>query len=201
MGLNKKFVKMKKDKRAEMGVGTMIIFIAMVLVAAVAASVLISTANQVREQAQATGNDAINNVATGFVYQDVIGHVTGAAGSEVISSVDVNLRLAAGSPDIDFKNVIVTLNDGTSVKDYPLQPTAVTADFAKFAAIAVRDSTADFNTTRYVHQGDMMKITVSGLSLDSSTHVTVKIMPAYGQASEIVFTTPETYSAAVVALK
>jgi flagellin FlaB len=50
MGLNKKFVKMRNDKRAEMGVGTMIIFIAMVLVAAVAASVLISTANTVREQ-------------------------------------------------------------------------------------------------------------------------------------------------------
>ena len=75
MGLNKKFVKMKNDKRAEMGVGTMIIFIAMVLVAAVAASVLISTANTVREQAQSTGDQAINNVASGFIVQDVVGTV------------------------------------------------------------------------------------------------------------------------------
>jgi flagellin FlaB len=73
MGLSKKFVNMKKNKRAEMGVGTMIIFIAMVLVAAVAASVLISTANTVREQAQQTGDQAINGVATGFLVQDVIG--------------------------------------------------------------------------------------------------------------------------------
>ena len=65
----------KKDKRAEMGVGTMIIFIAMVLVAAVAASVLISTANKVSEQAQNTGDQAINNVASGFVVQDVTGQV------------------------------------------------------------------------------------------------------------------------------
>ncbi len=65
----------KKDKHGDMGVGTMIIFIAMVLVAAVAASVLISTANTVREQAQNTGDQAINNVASGFVVQDVTGTV------------------------------------------------------------------------------------------------------------------------------
>ncbi len=66
----------KFDKRAEMGVGTMIIFIAMVLVAAVAASVLISTANSVREQAQNTGEQAIQNVASGFITYDVVGTVS-----------------------------------------------------------------------------------------------------------------------------
>ena len=65
--MNKKWMSMKNDKRAEMGVGTMIIFIAMVLVAAVAASVLISTSNTVREQAQTTGEQAINNIASGFL--------------------------------------------------------------------------------------------------------------------------------------
>ncbi len=203
MGLNKKFVKMKKDKRAEMGVGTMIIFIAMVLVAAVAASVLISTANQVREQAQATGNDAINNVATGFVYQDVIGTVDDiTSASAQINKLDINIRLAAGSPDIDMSNVIVSVTDGAHIYDLKLG----TADaIGVYTATAVRDSSATpFATTKYVHQGDMIKVTIGDLSplgLDPSTHVTVKIMPAYGQASEIVFTTPETYSSTAITLK
>ncbi len=97
MGMSKKFANMKRDRRADIGIGTMIIFIAMVLTAAVAASVLISTANQVREQALATGDEAINNVATGFVVQDVVGTIT--TGS--ITQVDVYFRLAAGSPNCE----------------------------------------------------------------------------------------------------
>ncbi len=67
----------RSDRRAEMGVGTMIIFIAMVLVASVAASVPIGTANQLREQATQTGVDAINGVATGIDLKYATAHVSG----------------------------------------------------------------------------------------------------------------------------
>ena len=108
MAMNKKFVKMHRDKRAEMGVGTMIIFIAMVLVAAVAASVLISTANTVREQATQTGNDAIAGVSSGFDIKYVKGTV---AGNE-ITQMDVFVQLHAGSPALKLDDVILSVTAG-----------------------------------------------------------------------------------------
>ncbi len=90
-----------------MGVGTMIIFIAMVLVAAVAASVLISTANSVREQAQNTGEQAIQNVASGFITYDVVGDHCPTNYDE-LDAVDIYVRLAAGSPSINMDNVVIS---------------------------------------------------------------------------------------------
>lgn len=191
--MHKLLQKRLKNKRAEMGVGTMIIFIAMILVAAVAASVLISTANQVREQAQSTGNDAIGNVATSIMVQDVVGTVA----ANNITTLNMNVRLAAGSPDIDLDNVVISVNDGTNVKDYSIGGTNA------YTVAKVRDSTADadFTANHYIHQGDMIKVTITGLTLAPQTHVVLKIMPAYGQANEVAFTTPETYTGTVIVLK
>ena len=99
----------KRSKEGDMGIGTMIIFIAMVLVAAVAASLLISTAGSLNQQAQETGRLAKQEVSSGFVVVEVVGTV---ASNQYITDIYVKLRLSAGSPAIDMDNVIIeVMND------------------------------------------------------------------------------------------
>ncbi len=58
--------KVWKKEEGEFGIGTLIIFIAIIIVAAVAASVIISTAYVLQQQAEKTGDIALQDVSTGF---------------------------------------------------------------------------------------------------------------------------------------
>lgn len=184
--------RMGKSKRAEMGVGTMIIFIAMVLVAAVAASVLISTANQVREQAQTTGDQAINSVASGFVVQDVVGEIT----TQQLTDVSIYLRVAAGSPNINMENVVVSVVSGdySETLEYATSATADT-EYGLTKELNLQNLTASI-----VGQGDLLKLDITGLTVSYNQLVTIKIIPAYGQMTLITFVTPEQFSTQYITL-
>ena len=64
------------DKLAAIGIGAMIVFIALILVAAVAAAVIIQTAEKLQQNAETTGKDTAKNLAgklvlnAGFVAPD-----------------------------------------------------------------------------------------------------------------------------------
>lgn len=68
-----KHLKRMNDEEGDMGIGTMILFIAMVLVAAVAAALLISTAGDLNQQAQETGRLAQQEISSGFQVVEAFG--------------------------------------------------------------------------------------------------------------------------------
>ncbi|MEM0449923.1 MAG: archaellin/type IV pilin N-terminal domain-containing protein [Methanomassiliicoccales archaeon] len=194
---------MKKDKRGEIGIGTMIVFIAMVLVAAVAASVLISTANQVREQAQSTGDQAINNVASGFVVQDVVAQVNQTTGN-TIDNLTVYMRLSAGSPPINLDNVVITLVCGDLNMFLAYGDTASDSTYSAVRKVNIANL-AWTAGSHVVGQGDMIQITITAsdhsLGIGYNTYGELKIMPAYGQVTLISFQTGESFGNEYVSLK
>ena len=82
----------KEDKLAANGIGAMIFFIALILVAAVAAAVIIQTAEKLQQNAQSTGDDTTDEMSGKVQILNVF--VDDPAESFV-----VYFRLAAGSDD------------------------------------------------------------------------------------------------------
>lgn len=110
---------MKNDDRGQVGIGTLIIFIAMVLVAAVAAAVLIQTSGVLQERAQSTGTQAAQEVSTNMMIKSIEG-VRSGDGTNVSDTVDflkIKVALNIGSSDIDLNQVVITVTDGLTTND------------------------------------------------------------------------------------
>jgi flagellin FlaB len=199
-----KKVWLKRNKNGEMGIGTMIIFIAMILVSAVAASVLIGTASKVREQAQNTGDQAINNIASGFVVQDVTGIVKSDFSS--ISDLIIQMRLQAGSPDINMDKVSIMFVSGSVDQMLSFVAGSAVAHGGAVGGTSYSANTTGTTTTwttseHVVNQGDLVTVTITGLTLIYSTPASVTIVPAYGTSTLVSFITPSYYSTNLVELR
>ena len=96
------------DDRGQVGIGTLIVFIAMVLVAAIAAGVLINTAGLLQAQAQQTGEETTAEVSDVVKIGEVVGYNVDSDNS--IEELNTTIRLASGSDPINMSEASYTIS-------------------------------------------------------------------------------------------
>ncbi|MHC3379209.1 archaellin/type IV pilin N-terminal domain-containing protein [Haloarcula sp. H-GB5] len=93
------------EDRGQVGIGTLIVFIAMVLVAAIAAGVLINTAGFLQSSAQATGQQSSDSTTNRIQVVGITGdHFTG---DSEVGVVDIVVRRAPGASNVDLDKTTI----------------------------------------------------------------------------------------------
>ena len=199
----------KKKDAGSMGIGAMIIFIAMVLVAGIAASVLVQVANQLQMQALYTGMETIEEVATGIGVLDVEGHSNGS----VIDQIAIGIRGRAGAGDIDLSQVIIELANNETKATLRYNNSEHATDQAtvfgsgvfdlgadEFGILVLQDADGSCSdaTTPIINKGDYVMLTVNTTAvfttgLAERVDIWGNVIPEIGSWGILSFRTPSTY--------
>jgi flagellin FlaB len=211
------FKRLKEEDVGSIGIGAMIVFIAMVLVAGIAASVLIQTSTTLETQAMATGRETTKEVSTGLAVTDILGYA--ATGSD-ISKLAIMVRPRSGSDGIDLAETYVELANssikvilnytsayyskpdgqddifGASV--FPDTPGSTPA--SQFGILVAEDADGSFTGSDGVvlNSGDkaFLCINVTGCfnNITERSDIWGMVVPEDGSPGIISFTTPASYS-------
>ncbi len=188
MKANQKFL--MDNERGDIGVGTLIIFIAMVLVAAVAATVLIYTTGALQQKATKTSKEATQQISSNIVMEQVLGDRTVLTNAN-ISDLLVRIKPDVGTASIDLRQVIVTVMDANVRYDLK---------WGNYTAIAVRDEDSSFNNTStpVLNSGDLIEIIVSqsaitSVQLQPRKTFWLSLNQELGQAVNLEIATPNSF--------
>jgi archaellin len=104
-------------RKAEMGIGTLIIFIALLLSVAIAAGILIQSSGTLQERALTTSSEAKSQIATNIMLSEIFA-TDGRTGN--LTKFVMTTKLSPGSEPIKFEDVMLTLGsyDTTSTIEF-----------------------------------------------------------------------------------
>lgn len=207
----------RKEDIGAIGIGAMIVFIAMVLVAGIAASVLIQTSSNLQMQALETGQETIAQVSSGLKIDGISGHNT----SGEIDLLAIEITPLSGSPDIDLSQAVIELSD-TNNKFIVRYGDALTnissvngsifevtdfGDATTFDIIVLQDADDScLEATPVINFGDHVVIAINagavfGSNVSPRQDVFGLIIPEEGAFGVIGFTVPPDVTLAVIELQ
>jgi flagellin FlaB len=173
----------KEDEQAAVGIGTLIVFIAMILVAAVAASVIMQTAENLQQRAYAVGKQTIRDVSSGLQVIEVTGYTD--VNKTKIQYLAIAISPRAGSLDIDLNRTLLYLKlNNFSVLSLNL---ALKTSSQGYSSIFHTLDLSQLNATNYgvisIHDRDDSIMKTNGMSATDQAILIVNlsaVLPATG---------------------
>jgi len=183
------------DERGQVGIGTLIIFIAMVLVAAVAAGVLINTAGLLESTASDTSADSQAQVSNQITVISAVGNVDSA--TENVTTLNFTVMKSAGSGDIDLGNLSVQYQSDDAAQTLSWSSSASATEFVLYNGTG--GSTLDATNDLTLNDQDDRKIvsvnlTAVGDELGEGQEATVKFVDQSGASTIYGVNVPSTIS-------
>ena len=176
-----------KNDRGQVGIGTLIVFIAMVLVAAIAAGVLINTAGFLQTKSQATGQQSAAQVSNRIQVVSAYGNVSA---NDRVDLVNISVMRSAGADNINVTKA--TINWIGPQKATTLTWGA-TAGAKKFSTeqIAGDDKVLKAKDTRIKVVLNATAVQGDGDGLVAGDQVSLTITTQYGSKTPVLLSVPE----------
>jgi archaellin len=190
---------MRKDRCGAIGIGTLIVFIAMVLVAVIAAAVIIKTASELEQSAEQYGDNAKSEAGLSIKVQQFEGQVGTAPNDDEIVNLRIYVTLFGGSESMDLRYLILHIfgtdnegaGDGFSV-DY-IHPNAQNppAGANTYAITEITDPLDSYNATNGIYvldQQSTLRIDLNDITNDLGdglsplSDITIQFMLSNGGA-------------------
>lgn len=217
------------NKIAMVGIGTLIVFIAMILVAAVAASIIIRTSESLEQRAQSVAIETTREVSAGLCIDGISGYTN--SNRTIITHLLLTVRPRAGSLDIDLSSVILTTQydnltlltfneslvaksntDNKSIMKTPVssgsdQTILGSSTNTKFGIIIIRDPDNSIKSTSGMNSGDRIYVVINLSAiipeyngLLKREHIRGEIQPETGSSGIFDITAPAAFTQRVVNL-
>jgi len=195
------------DDRGQVGIGTLIVFIAMVLVAAIAAGVLINTAGFLQSGAEETGQQSSDQVTNRLQVVSAVGE---DINSGSVQTVRITVKKAPGAGNIDLGTTTLQFVHSSGSSDltfgsYNSDGTALSPGDSNFGVTEVQDEDGSISSSGVVlnDPADRAQVILDTSSIVSTTSgleegdtATIQINTQSGGTTELRLVVPETLSGA-----
>jgi archaeal flagellin FlaB len=186
-------------KKADMGIGTLIIFIAMILVAAIAAGVLIQTATSLQNKALLTGDRSKSQVSTSI--RPIVIYAEDGSADNSVNDFYMTLKLAPGSDAVRFGDLLLEFSLKNLSIDMTYNETPNTSlgySCANMTNITTQDFFIEYlidggnQEDGYLQRGDVVKLCFqSTRAVFEDESLTIAMVPRVGSPTVIQTALPD----------